>query len=70
MKQISYITNKIQRRLHINLSNKTIHIFVSQFVLYSSFGGFILTPKMFKMFPHILGLEISIFLKDDSEILK
>ena len=34
-----------------------MHLHVSQFILCSIFGSFNPTPNMFKMFPHISGLE-------------
>ena len=42
---ISDIANRRQKRSHTTISNHTIQLHVSQFILYISFGVFNPTPK-------------------------
>ena len=47
VKPMSEIPNTRKMRPQTTISNKKMHIHVSQFILYSSFGGFEPTPKYF-----------------------
>ena len=55
-KEISDITNTRQRLPQTTISNKTININITQFILYSNFVDIITPQTMFRMFPQISGV--------------